>query len=306
MYSYQWLNQLDQAKARAQEARAHNVDSPWIPLVLYTVCFLEHDSGGMERQAATAMGNKGVEDQMLFLESETAAYRGEFAKSRELTRRAADAAQRADEKETAAEYQAHAAIREAIASNLDFAKQEAQAALAQTHGRQVEALSAVAVGLAGDSAQAERLAADLGKRFPEDTVEQFDYLPMIHAAVALHRSDGGRAVAAMASASPYELGTTNSSLTFALYPVYFRAQAYLCGKPGTAAVTEFQKILDHPGVVGNQPIRVLSAPRIGPRLCTLRRHRQSQGELRGFLIALENAPDAPLLKQAQAEYAKLK
>jgi hypothetical protein len=169
----------------------------------------------MEQQVASEMGTKGVEDQILFLESETGAYAGQFAKSREFTRRAADSAQRCDEKETAAEYVAHAAIREAIVGNLDFAKQEAQAALAQSTGRQVEAPSAVALGLAGDSAQAERLATDLGKRFLEDTVEQFNYLPMIRAGIALRSGDGGRAVAALAPATPYELGATNTSLTFA-------------------------------------------------------------------------------------------
>ena len=203
IYSYQWLNQLDQAKATAQESRAYDLDSPWIPLVLYNVNFLEHDAAGMERQVASETGKTGVEDQMFFLESETAAYGGEFAKSQELTRRAADSAQRTNEKETAAEYQAHAASREALAGNMALAKQEAQAALAQASGREVEPLSAIALGLAGDSAQAERLAADLGKRFPEDTIEQFNYLPMIRAAIALRGGDSGRAVDALASATPY-------------------------------------------------------------------------------------------------------
>ena len=91
----------------------------------------------MEREAAWLMGKSGYEDDMLYLESDTAAYGGEFAKARELTRQAADSAQRADEKETAAEYRAEAAVREALAGNLAFAKQEAQAALALANGRDV-------------------------------------------------------------------------------------------------------------------------------------------------------------------------
>ena len=135
-YSYQWINQLDQAKATVQDSRAHNVDSPWFPLVLYNVDFLQHDAAGMERQVADATGKPGVDDQILFLESETAAYNGEFAKSRELTRRAADSAERTNEKETAAEYLGHSSVREALVGNMDAAKQDAKAAMMRSNSRQ--------------------------------------------------------------------------------------------------------------------------------------------------------------------------
>jgi tetratricopeptide (TPR) repeat protein len=101
-YSYQWIDQLDQAKATVRESRAHNIDSPWLPLVLYNVYFLEGDGGGMQQQVAAGAGKKGVDDQVLFLESETAANGGRFKDALELTRRAAESAQRAGEKEAAA------------------------------------------------------------------------------------------------------------------------------------------------------------------------------------------------------------
>jgi tetratricopeptide (TPR) repeat protein len=306
-YSYQWINQLQQAEATVQQSRAHNIDSPWLPLVLYNVYFLQHDAAAMERQVASAMGKTGIEDQILFLESETSANSGEFAKSRELTRRAADAAQRIGEKETAAEYQAHAAIREAFVGNLDFARQEAHAAIGQATGRQVSALSAIALGLTGDSALAERLAADLAKRFPEDTIQQFNYLPMIRAAIALRSGDAARAIAALAAASPYELAQTNTSFTIALYPVYLRGVAYVAAKQGPAATTEFQKILDHSGVVGNQPIGALAHLGLA-RSCALSGNTvKAKTSYQIFLDLWKNAdPDAPLLKQAQSEYSKLK
>jgi len=305
-YSYQWIDQLDQAKATVQESRAHNIDSPWLPLVLYNVDFLLHDNAGMEQQVADAAGKTGVEDQMFFLESETAAYKGEFAKSRELTRRASDSAQRIDEKEAAAEYQAHASIREALAGNMDVAKQEAQAALALARGREVESLSAVALGLAGDSAQAERLAADLGKRFPEDTIEQFNFLPMVRAAVALRSGDGKRAIDALAPASPYELGETNTSFTIALYPVYLRGEAYLAAKDGAAAAGEFRKILDHYGVVGNEPIGALAHLGLGRAYALLADTAKARAAYQDFLTLWKDAdPDIPILKEAKAEYAKL-
>ena len=197
-YSYQWINQLDQAKALVQDARAHHVDSPWFPLVLYNVDFLQHDAAGMERQVGDATGKPGVEDQILFLESETAAYNGEFSKSRELTRRAADAAERTNEKETAAEYLGHSAVREALVGNMDAAKQDAKAAMMRSNSRQGNAFSAIALALAGDSAQAARLSDDLRKKFPADTIVQSDYLPMIRAAAALRSGDASRAVEALA------------------------------------------------------------------------------------------------------------
>src|ERR1700728_152375 len=306
-YSYQCINQLDQAKATAQDSRAHHVDSPWFPLLLYNVDFLQHDPAGMERQVADATGKPGVDDQILFLESETAAYNGEVAKSRELTRRAADSAERTNEDETAAEYLGHSAVREALVGNMDAAKQDAKDSVLRSKSKQGNAFSAIALALAGDSAQAARLSDDLRKNFPADTIVRYDDLPMIRAAAALHSGDASRAVEALAEAEPYELGQTNYSFTFALYPVYLRGQAYLAAKQGIAAQVEFQKILDHYSVVGNQPIGALA--RLG-----LARSYTLQGDIpkaratySDFLSLWKNAdPDVPLLKQAKIEFAKLK
>jgi eukaryotic-like serine/threonine-protein kinase len=305
-YTYQWIGQLDQAKATARESRAHNIDSPWLPLVLYVVNFLQHDAAEMQQQVVTATGKPGVDDQILFLESETAAYYGEFAKSRELTRRAADSAQRASEKEAASEYKSHSAVREALVGDMSSAKQDAQAALALAAGRQVEGFSAIALGLAGDSAQAERLVADLGKRFSEDTIVKFNYLPMIRAATALHSSDGKRAIDALSASAPYELGETNSSFTFALYPVYLHGEAYLAAKQGAAAVNEFQKILDHAGVVGNEPLAALALLGLGRAYALAGDSAKSKTAYQDFFALWKDAdPGVPILKQAKAEFAKL-
>ena len=305
-YSYEWLGQLDRAKEAAQQGRARGVDSPWIPLVLYSIAFLEHDATTMQQQVSDASGTPGVEDQMFFLESETAAYNGEFAKSRQLTQQAADSAQRANQRETAAEYQAHAAVREALAGNVDVAKQEARAALAQASGRQVEAMAGLALGLAGEPDEAERLAADLGKRFPEDTVQQSIYLPMIRAAVALRNHDGGRAVDALTPAQPYELAMTNTSMTFALYPVYLRGEAYLASRQGTQAASEFQKILDHAGVVGNEPIGALAHWGLGRAYALQGDTAKARAAYDDFFALWKGAdPDVPVLAQAKAEYAQL-
>ena len=305
-YSYQWIDQLDRAKVTIQESHAHNVDSPWLPLVLYMVNFLQHEPAEMQQQVTAATGKPGVDDQIHFLESETATYYGQFAKSRELTRRASDSALRASEKEVAAEYRAHSAVREALAGDMPSAKQDAQAALALAAGKQVEGYSAIALGLAGDSAKAERLAADLGKRFSEDTVVRLNFLPMIRAATALHSGIGKQAIDALSAAAPYELGQTNSAFTFALYPVYLRGEAYLAAKQGAAAGNEFQKILDHAGLAGNEPLATLAHLGLGRAYALAGESAKSKAAYQDFLTLWKDAdPDIPILKQAKAEYAKL-
>ena len=301
--SYLQVNRLDEARATAQEAQAHNLDNPSIHLSLYGIDFLEHDAAGMEREAAGLMGKLGFEDGMLRNESDTAAYGGRFAKARELTRRASDSAQRADEKETAAGYEGEAAAREALVSNMGLAKQQAQAALALSNGRDVEGVSAIALGLAGDSAQATRLAADLAKRFPEDTIVQFDYLPMIHAAAALQSGSATKAIEALVPAAPYELGSI-SWVTF--YPVYLRGEAYLAAHQGSAAAAEFQKILDHPGVVQNEPIGALAHLGLARTHALSGDTAKAKSAYQDFFALWKDADsDIPILKEAKAEYAKL-
>ena len=306
LYSFQWVNKLEEAKATAEEARSRKVDSPWFPLVLYNVDFLQHDAAGMQKQIEAVKDIKGVEDQMDFLESETAAYNGEMAKSRELARSAADSAQRADEKETAGEYLAHAAVRDAVIGEAAVAKQEVQAALALTHGRIPEGFSAIALGLAGDSAQAERLVGDLAKKYPEDTQVQFVYGPTVRAAIALHGGDGRRAVELLTRVSPYELAELNATFTFALYPVYLRGEAYLKAKQGSEAVAEFQKIVDHPGVVENEILGSLAHLGLARGYAMAGDSAKARTAYQDFFALWKGAdPNVAVLKEAKAEYGKL-
>jgi Flp pilus assembly protein TadD len=300
--SYVLVNRLDEARATAQEAQAHNLANPGIHFLLYKIDFLQHDAAGMEREAAGLMGKPGFDDLMLDTESDTAAYGGQFAKARELTRRASDSAQRADKKETAAGYDAKAAVREALVGNMSQAKQQARAALALSTGEDVEALSAIALGLAGDAPQATRLAADLAKRFPEDTIVQFEYLPMIHAAAALQNGSATKALEALVPAAPYELGGGG------FYPVYLRGEAYLAAHQGSAAAAEFQKILDHASVVVmlNEPIGALAHLGLARAYALSGDTVKAKSAYQDFLGLWKDAdPDIPILKQAKAEYAKL-
>jgi predicted Ser/Thr protein kinase/Flp pilus assembly protein TadD len=312
---YLIVNRLDEARATAHEAQVKNLDNPANHSLLYFIDFLQHDAAGMEREAAGLMGKPGFEDNILYVESDTAAYAGLFSKARELTRRASESAQRADEKETAASYVAEAAVREALVGNMSLAKQQAQAAEALSTGRDAEAISAIALGLAGNAAQATRLAADLARRFPEDTIVQLNYLPSIHAAIALQEGSASRAIEALVPATPYELGSCGWPFTFVLYPIYLRGEAYVAARQGSAAAAEFQKILDHPSAVVNEPIGSLA--HLGMARAYALQAQSAKGAdadaarakaraaYQDFLTLWKDAdPDIPILIAAKAEYAK--
>jgi serine/threonine protein kinase/tetratricopeptide (TPR) repeat protein len=304
--SYLVVDRLDEAKATAQEAQAHNLDSPLIHLSLYSIDFLQHDAAGMEREAAAVMGKPGFEDVLLYNESDTAAYSGQFSKARELTRRASVSAQHADEKETAAAYESESAVREALVGNLNPARQQAQSALGLSTGRDVEALSAIALSLAGDASHATRLADDLAKRFPQDTVVQFGYLAMIRAASALRAGKPAHAIEALAPALPYELGSPAQALTFSLYPAYMRGEAYVAAHQSSVAAAEFQKIVDHPGVAQNEPIAALAHLGLARAYTLFGDPAKAKTAYQDFLAIWKNAdPDIPIIKQAKTEYARL-
>jgi tetratricopeptide (TPR) repeat protein/tRNA A-37 threonylcarbamoyl transferase component Bud32 len=304
--SYLSLDQLDEAKATAQEALAHNLDSPVLHFNMYAVDFLLHDAAGMEHETAAITGKPGIEDVAFYLASDTASYYGEFAKARELSRRAEESATRADEKETTASYQAEAALREALVGNAALATPGANAALQLSNGRDVESMTAIALALAGNLSKSQQLAGDLTKRFPDDTIVQFSYLPTIRGAIALRGNEPAKAIAALAAAAPYESGTPNPILNFNLYAVYVRAEAFLAARQGSEASAEFHKIIDHPGVVLNEPIGALARLGLGRAYGLTGDTGKSRTAYQDFFALWKNAdPDIPILKEAKSEYAKL-
>jgi tetratricopeptide (TPR) repeat protein len=258
----------------------------------------------MELESKQFMGKPGWEDSMLYFEADTAAYAGQFVKARELMRRATDSAQHADEKETAATYQAISAVHDALVGNTVAAKQQVQSAVALSQGKDVEAVSAIALALIGESEQARRMADKLNKQFPEDTTMQFNYLPTIRAAVGLQKGDAQKAVEALAPAEPYELG--RGPLVW-LYPIYLRGEAYLAAGQGTGAAAEFQTILNHPGVVLNEPIGALAHRGLGRAYALSGDTAKAKTAYQDFFAIWKDAdPDVPIYKQAKAEYARLR
>jgi len=306
--AYLFLNRLEEARTTAEEAQAKNLDSPYLRINLYALAFLQNDAAGMAQQVAWAAGKSGVEDALLEGEADTAAYSGRLAKARGFSRQAVASAERAEEKETAAGYEADAAVREALFGNEAEARQRVAAVLVLSTGRDVKYGAALALALAGDAHRAQALADDLGKRFPEDTIVQFNYRPTIHAQFALDRNDTSRAIEALQAATPYELGLPGTgSFTPGLYPVYVRGDAYLAGHQGIEAAAEFQKILGNRGVVQNESIGVLSHLGLARAYVMQGDTAKAKAAYQDFLTLWKDAdPDIPVLIAAKAEYAKLK
>ena len=304
--SYLYLNRLDEARATAAEAQAKKLDSPYLRFLLYQLAFLQNNAAGMAQQVTWASGKSGWEDVLAAEEADSAAYSGQLGTARKLSRRAVASAERAEEKETAAGYEADAALREALFGNAAEARQRTAAALTLSRGRDVQYGAALALALAGEAAQAETLADDLAKRFTEDTLVQFNYLPTIHAQVALIRKDHSKAIDILQRAASYELGTPADRVSPALYPVYVRGEAYLAARQGSESAAEFQKILDHRGVAVNEPIGALAHLGLARAYALRGDTAKSRAAYQDFLTLWKDAdPDIPILKEAKAEYAKL-
>jgi serine/threonine protein kinase len=305
--AYIELNHLEEAWATAQEAQAKNLDSPVLRILFYELAFLRNDAAGMAQQVAWSAGRSGWEDPLLYLEADTAAYSGLLLKARELSRRAVASAERAEEKEVAASYKAESALRESLFGNGAGTHPRTEAALAISTGRDVQYVAALALAFAGEAARAEALADSLAKRFPEDTVVQYDYLPTVRAQLALTRNDFSKAVEVLQVATPYELGlATSGPLNLALYPVYVRGRAYLASHKGSEAVGEFQKIIDHRSVVLDAPIGALVHLSLARAYVLQGDNAKARTKYQDFLTLWKDAdPDIPILKQAKAEYAKL-
>jgi hypothetical protein len=305
--SYLSLDRVKEAEAVAEEARAKGLDSH-LGGVLYGLAFYRDDSGEMAQQVARVTGVPGEEDLLLALEADTAAYFGHLEKARELSRRAVESAGRSAEKETASGYHAVAALREALFGNADQARQQAALANGGSTGRDAEYGVALALVYSARDIQARALADDLGKKFPDDTIVQFNYLPTLRAKLALDHSNPRLALDVLQASTPFELGLPSSSYYNwpNLYPVYVRGETYLAAHQGSRAAAEFQKILDHRGIVLNEPIGALAHLQLGRAYAMQGDTATSRTAYQDFLTLWKDAdPDIPILKEAKAEYAKL-
>jgi serine/threonine protein kinase/Flp pilus assembly protein TadD len=311
------LQRFDETRQTIREAQARKLDDFVLHSALYALAFLGADSGAMAEQQQWFTG-KPEENMGLALASDTEAYGGHLGNARELTKRAVDSALRADSKETGAIFQAIAAQREAAFGNAAKARQSATEALKLTPKSQaVQSEAALAFAMAGDTARAEFLLLDLGKRNLLATQMQSLWLPAIQAQLALNKKNPAAALSALQAPSPIELGQIQFVANIScLYPTYARGEAYLATRQGSAAAAEFQKILDHSGIVWNCWTGALA--HLGLARANALQAKTSQGAdadaarvralaaYKDFITLWKDAdPDVPILNQAKAEYAKL-
>jgi eukaryotic-like serine/threonine-protein kinase len=312
------LQRFEETRQTIRETQSRNNHDFLLHNAIYALAFLGSDSAAMAEQEQWYAGNPDYENYGAALESDSEAYHGHLGRSRELTKRAVDSAIRADNKEEGAVWLANAAVQQAAYGNSTEARKSAPESLKlapTSQGAEVEA--ALAFAMAGDTARAESLAQDLAKRFPLDTQVQSLWLPSIRGQLALDKKKPALAVNALQAATPVELGlvpfVNNLSC---LYHIYIRGEAYLAAGQGSAAAAEFQKILDHSGIVWNCWTGALA--HLGVARANALQARTSQGAeadaarvralaaYNDFLTLWKGAdPDVPVLKQAKAEYAKL-
>jgi hypothetical protein len=216
-----------------------------------------------------------------------------------------DSAVRADSKETAALWQANAALREAECGDTASAKQGVTAALALSPGQDVKVAAALALARIGDASRAAALVGELQKDYAENTLLKLYWLPTINAAIELNQGNSTQALVSLEAAAPYELGQAGTFINY-VYPAYVRGQAYLLAHNGTAAIAEFQKLLDHRGLVVNFVTGSLAHLQIGRAYAMAGDIAKAKAAYKDFLTLWKDAdPDIPILKEARAEYAKL-
>jgi serine/threonine protein kinase/Flp pilus assembly protein TadD len=306
---YRNLDRLGESEKVLQEASERKLHFSFLSVTRYDLAFLRGDRAAMARALAVAQNEPGTLDQISDKEAFVLAYSGHVQEARKVFRRAADLARQTSQRETAALYETGAAVWEALFGNAPAASRSARVALDLSGDREVEYGAAFALALAGDSARAQTLANDLEKRFGEDTSVRFAYLPEIRALVALNRRSPSTALDLLESAAPYELGEPRSSIHGyfgALYPIYVRGEAYLAAHQGAKAAVEFQKILDHRGIVVSDPIGALARLQLGRAFAMSGDKTKAKTAYQDFLSLWKDADlDIPTLKQAKEEYAKL-
>jgi tetratricopeptide (TPR) repeat protein len=275
----------------------------------YEIAFLKGDETALDSVANRARQRAAGDNWISSREANVSAYSGHLQQARALTQRAVSQSVGAGQPERGGLWLASAAVREALFGNRPEAIQRAMAALKLSSDREVRYGAALAFALSGQPSRAEQLANDLAKRFPEDTSVQFSYLPVVRAELALNRNEPAKALQILEAAAPNELGVPRSSihaLFGALYPVYVRAEAYRMQGRGAEAVAEYRKILDHSGIVVNDPMGAVARLQIGRAYSLSGDKLKAKSAYHDFLALWKDAdPHVPILKQAKVELTRL-
>jgi tetratricopeptide (TPR) repeat protein len=304
-----YLDHFSEAERTLQQAYERKLENANHLVLRYNIALLTADKDQMDRAMARAAGKRGAEHRMAHAEALALGRSGRLQAARLSSSRAQDLAVQAGAREAAASYQAARGVWEAVCGNVAEGKKNAMAALEVSKGRDVQYAVGLGLALSGDSSRSEALAGDLEKGFPEDTFVKFTYAPVLRALAALGRGKPADSVEQLQIALPYELavnGVNFSHLLGGLYSAYVRGEALSATHRYAEAAAEFQKILDHRGIVGADPIGTLAHVQLGRALVLSGEKIKAKAAYQDFLTLWKDAdPDIPILRQAKAEYAKV-
>jgi eukaryotic-like serine/threonine-protein kinase len=305
-FPYQALNRFEEAKALAKKRLAVAPDFPALHFVVYQVAFAQGDSETMQEQVRWSAG-KPLEYFMNRLQAGAAAYSGQLQKSRQLYRQSLELAQRQHLVEPAGLTAAMEALTEAQFGNAGRARERAREAMGMARGISTYGLAGEALAFSGDFRQAQAVADELARRFPNDTLVRSLSIPVIQATVEVERGDPRAAIESLRQAAPYDMGSGGPRPVIAPYsPIYVRGLAYLRARQAREASAEFQKIVDHSGVHSVSPLRALAVLGLARAYVLAGDAAAARKSYQDFLALWKDAdPDIPILREAKAEYAKL-
>jgi eukaryotic-like serine/threonine-protein kinase len=308
--SYYFLDRFPEAESTLQQASERNVENPAFLVVRYTLGVLKGDKDQMDRVMALARGKHGAEHTMAHAEALALARSGRLQAARRSSNRAVDLALQEGKYEVAASYQAARAVWEAFCGNAADGKRTSMAALEVSKGRDVQYATGLALALSGDSSRSEALAGGLESRFPADTFVKFTYVPVLGALSALKRGKPAEAVERLQTALPYERAVNGLNFSHfylgGLHSAYVRGEALIAAHRYTEAVAEFQKILDHRGIVGADPIGALAHLQLGRVFALSGDKAKAKVAYQYFLALWKDADhDIPILRTAKAEYVRM-
>ena len=304
-----FLDRFAEVENTLRLASGRKVEEPDFLAFRYNLAALKGDEEEMGRVVALAKGKRRSEHLLAHAEALALTRSGRLQAAGQSSRRAVDLALQEEEHEEAASYQAARALWEAIYGNAPEGKRHAMAALELSKGRDVEYAAALALGLSGEYSRSEALAGDLEKRFSEDTFVKFTYGPVLHALAALGRGKTANSLEQLQIARQYELAANGLNFRFylgGLHSAYVRGEALMAEHRYAEAEAEFQKILDHRGLVGLDPIGALAHLQLGRVFALSGDKTKAKAAYDTFLALWKDADSGiPVLKHATAEFAVL-
>jgi eukaryotic-like serine/threonine-protein kinase len=317
--SFFLTDRFPEAESTLQSASERKLEMPDFLILRYNIAVLKGDQEQMDRAVGLARGKRRAEHWMAHAEALALARSGRLQAAWRSSNRAVDLALQeganstgtgAAEREAAASYQAARAVWESVCGNAAEGKRSAMAALELSKGRDVQYAAALALALSEDSSRSEALAGDLEKRFPEDTFAKFTYVPVLRALAALEHGKPTDSVERLQVALRYELAANGLNFNHfylgGLHSAYVRGDALVAAHRYAEAAVEFQKILDHRGIVGADPIGALAHLQLGRVFALSGDKSKAKAAYQDFLALWKDAdPDIPILKSAKAEYDRL-